>query len=179
MDAAMSADSSMSTRTADSSQASGDRRERTNSDEDGKYSGDVVDDYELIRVLGKGHFATVRLARRFETGRMCALKMIEYNRGSERQKELFRREVAAMMAVRHVNVVELRRVVQAAEFENDPCSQKSPPICDTTAEEEAAEASARSSTGGGTDSGDWAGIHSEPDVGGGGSTRGGGLPRGG
>jgi serine/threonine protein kinase len=35
----------------------------------------LLDEYELGRVLGKGHFATVRLARHAPSLRMCALKV--------------------------------------------------------------------------------------------------------
>ena len=81
----------------------------------------VVEDYELGQSLGKGHFATVKLARRLssQTGEVCALKIIEHKTGdlfSARQQELFRREMDAMATVRHRNVVELRRVVPDAAF---------------------------------------------------------------
>jgi serine/threonine protein kinase len=47
--------------------------------------------------LGKGHFATVRLARHTPSHRVCALKVIEHHAvASPRQHELFRREIAAL-----------------------------------------------------------------------------------
>lgn len=101
----------------DSSISSGSSPRQDSRFDEGKHADDhIVDDYELKRILGKGHFGTVRLAQRISTGNYCALKMIEYNKGSDRQRELFRREVLAMESVKHLNIVALQRTVYNAPF---------------------------------------------------------------
>ena len=62
----------------DSSISSGSSPRQDSRFDEGKHADDhIVDDYELKRILGKGHFGTVRLAQRISTGNYCALKMIE------------------------------------------------------------------------------------------------------
>ncbi len=79
-----------------------------------------LEDYELGRTLGKGNFATVKLARRVSTGDTCALKVVEYKAvASARQAELFRREIAAMSTVNSPHVVRLRRFVPQANFPSE------------------------------------------------------------
>jgi serine/threonine protein kinase len=52
----------------------------------------IVNEYEIGKSLGKGHFGQVKLAHRFTTGEMCALKIIEHKANfSPRQQELFQR----------------------------------------------------------------------------------------
>lgn len=80
----------------------------------------VIDDYEIGKSLGKGHFGQVRLARRCSNGSMCALKIIEHKSVmSPRQQELFNREINALSSIRHPNVIGLKRVIPSINFPHD------------------------------------------------------------
>jgi 5'-AMP-activated protein kinase, catalytic alpha subunit len=80
----------------------------------------VLDEYELGKSLGKGHFGQVRLARHCVAGYMCALKIIEHKAVvSPRQQELFNREINALSSVQHPNVIGLRRVIPSINFPHE------------------------------------------------------------
>ena len=80
--------------------------------------GRILEEYRLIHTLGKGHFATVKLAQRMTTNKMVALKIIDYDASAPRQQELIRRELTAMQEVQHENVLQLERTVLNVQRED-------------------------------------------------------------
>jgi len=74
--------------------------------------GRTVENYELGRTLGKGHFATVKHARNCTSGVAVALKIIEYSATSARQREWMARELAALQMISHPNVLKMHRYVE-------------------------------------------------------------------
>jgi hypothetical protein len=69
----------------------------------------VNDSYRLGKEIGRGFFSQVHLATHLETGRYCAIKVI--NKASvavdEREKEALRAEVAILRMVRHPGIIRL------------------------------------------------------------------------
>jgi len=56
--------------------------------------------WELGKVLGSGHFASVQLGRRCEDGKLAAVKVIE-RKGTEKEATLIRREIEILKRVDH------------------------------------------------------------------------------
>jgi len=56
--------------------------------------------WELGKVLGTGHFATVKLARRIADGKMAAVKIIE-KMGTDKERTLAKKEVEILKRVDH------------------------------------------------------------------------------
>ncbi len=77
----------------------------------------VFDDFEIIRLLGRGGMGVVYLARqRSLGGRWVALKVLplSFVRAS-RESARFRREAAAIAAVRHPNIVGVYAVAESSD----------------------------------------------------------------
>lgn len=71
-----------------------------------------VGKYELVRTIGQGAFAKVKLARNTETGNLVAIKVIEKSKVVNGGKaEQIKREISIMKLVKHPNVVELYEVM--------------------------------------------------------------------
>jgi hypothetical protein len=74
-------------------------------DGDEKESGQLEDDYELLEIIGRGHFATVCKARHRRTGELVAVKQIAASRGRpgdpafKRQPSEVRREIDIMRRI--------------------------------------------------------------------------------
>lgn len=68
-------------------------------------SGQLEDDYEILEIIGRGHFATVRKARHRQTGELVAVKQIAASRGRpgdpafKRQPSEVRREIDIMRRI--------------------------------------------------------------------------------
>ena len=76
-------------------------------------------DYELGRVLGRGHFATVREAVCRADGRAAAVKIIEKARAttaSRRPGASLRDEAQILLDVHHANIVAVRGVYETARY---------------------------------------------------------------
>lgn len=67
--------------------------------------------YDLDKVLGKGHYGIVRLARHVFTGLEVAVKVIDKTKLDQRETEHLLKEVQCMKLVRHPNVVRLYQVI--------------------------------------------------------------------
>ncbi|GLJ07984.1 hypothetical protein SUGI_0079030 [Cryptomeria japonica] len=71
-----------------------------------------VGKYELVRTIGQGAFAKVKLARNMETGKLVAIKVIEKAKVvNGRKADQIKREISIMKLVKHPNVVELYEVM--------------------------------------------------------------------
>ncbi|CAN0238841.1 unnamed protein product [Pylaiella littoralis] len=66
--------------------------------------------YNLTRVLGKGSFATVKLAVRKEDGTKWAVKVVEKVALSQEDEEALQNEVQILEAMDHPNIVRLHQV---------------------------------------------------------------------
>ncbi|MDT8390293.1 MAG: serine/threonine-protein kinase [Lentisphaeria bacterium] len=65
-----------------------------------------MDDFEVIREIGKGGMGTVFLARQLSTGRRVAVKILPRGISSQGAgRERFQREIKALASVNHPNVV--------------------------------------------------------------------------
>jgi len=78
--------------------------------------GRTVENYELGRTLGKGHFATVKHARNSTSGVAVALKIIEYSATSARQRDWMARELAALQTISHPNVLKMNRFAENVQW---------------------------------------------------------------
>lgn len=67
--------------------------------------------YDLDKVLGKGHYGIVRLARHVFSGQMVAVKVIDKTKLDQRETDHLLKEVQCMKLVRHPNVVRLYHVI--------------------------------------------------------------------
>lgn len=65
------------------------------------------------KILGKGSYGTVYLAKEKSTGRIVAFKEIKYDRDTAISQEALR-EVAILRGLRHPNIIELLDVLYAS-----------------------------------------------------------------
>lgn len=65
------------------------------------------------KILGKGSYGTVYLAKEKSTGRIVAFKEIKYERDTAISQEALR-EVAILRGLRHPNIIELLEVLYAS-----------------------------------------------------------------
>jgi len=72
--------------------------------------------YEIGRTLGKGHFSVVHLGTHRETGKQCAVKIVEKSRIDAREKMSLRNEIAMMRLVDHPVIIRMLDV-----FEDQKC----------------------------------------------------------
>ncbi|KAJ8973742.1 hypothetical protein NQ317_004381 [Molorchus minor] len=70
--------------------------------------------YDLECTLGKGHFATVKLARHVFTGEKVAVKVIEKDKLDDLSKAHLFQEIRCMKLVQHPNIVRLYEVIDTA-----------------------------------------------------------------
>ncbi|KAL7159507.1 hypothetical protein ABFS83_01G031400 [Erythranthe nasuta] len=73
----------------------------------------VFEKYEMGKLLGKGTFAKVYVARNLSTNEFVAIKVIKKNKviKDERMMEQIIREISVMRLVRHPNIVGLKEVM--------------------------------------------------------------------
>lgn len=71
-----------------------------------------VGKYKLIKTIGKGNFAKVKLAKHQPTGRKVAIKIIDKTQLNETSKHKLRREVHIMKTIDHPNIVKLFEVIE-------------------------------------------------------------------
>ncbi|KAF6778736.1 hypothetical protein AHF37_01978 [Paragonimus kellicotti] len=62
--------------------------------------------YHIGRILGDGNFAVVRLARRRETGQLCAMKIIDKAK-LKGKENMLQNEISIMHQCNHPNIVRL------------------------------------------------------------------------
>ncbi|KAI3364698.1 hypothetical protein L3Q82_011480 [Scortum barcoo] len=71
-----------------------------------------VGNYRLLKTIGKGNFAKVKLARHILTGREVAIKMIDKTQLNPSSLQKLFREVRIMKILNHPNIVKLFEVVE-------------------------------------------------------------------
>lgn len=80
----------------------------------GTSSGDdvYVGKYKLIKTIGKGNFAKVKLAKHLPTGREVAIKIIDKTQLNQTSLQKLFREVRIMKFLDHPNIVKLYEVIE-------------------------------------------------------------------
>jgi len=73
----------------------------------------VVGEYELLQTIGRGTYATVKLARHRPTGQQYAIKIIKRDNMTERAAERLRTEIAIMKCIKHPHIIQLREVMMS------------------------------------------------------------------
>ncbi|KAJ8313252.1 hypothetical protein KUTeg_009197, partial [Tegillarca granosa] len=76
-----------------------------------EFDGKVAGLYDLEETIGKGHFATVKLAKHVFTGERVAVKVIDKTKLDEISKSHLFQEVRCMKLVQHPHVVRLYEVI--------------------------------------------------------------------
>ncbi|XP_073454160.1 MAP/microtubule affinity-regulating kinase 4 isoform X3 [Aquarana catesbeiana] len=71
-----------------------------------------VGNYRLLRTIGKGNFAKVKLARHVLTGREVAIKIIDKTQLNPSSLQKLFREVRIMKGLNHPNIVKLFEVIE-------------------------------------------------------------------
>ncbi|XP_029014032.1 serine/threonine-protein kinase MARK1 isoform X2 [Betta splendens] len=71
-----------------------------------------VGNYRLLKTIGKGNFAKVKLARHTLTGRQVAVKIIDKTQLNPTSLQKLFREVRVMKTLKHPNIVKLFEVIE-------------------------------------------------------------------
>ncbi|GLD47599.1 MAP/microtubule affinity-regulating kinase 3 [Lates japonicus] len=71
-----------------------------------------VGNYRLLKTIGKGNFAKVKLARHILTGREVAIKIIDKTQLNPNSLQKLFREVRIMKILNHPNIVKLFEVIE-------------------------------------------------------------------
>ncbi|XP_030637165.1 MAP/microtubule affinity-regulating kinase 4 isoform X2 [Chanos chanos] len=71
-----------------------------------------IGNYRLLKTIGKGNFAKVKLARHILTGREVAIKIIDKTQLNPTSLQKLFREVRIMKGLRHPNIVQLFEVIE-------------------------------------------------------------------
>uniref|UniRef100_A0AAY4B2G5 non-specific serine/threonine protein kinase n=1 Tax=Denticeps clupeoides TaxID=299321 RepID=A0AAY4B2G5_9TELE len=72
--------------------------------------------YEIIRTLGKGNFAVVKLARHKVTKTQVAIKIIDKTRLNSSNLEKIYREVQIMKLLNHPHIIKLYQVMETKDM---------------------------------------------------------------
>merc|ERR1719399_1337865 len=72
-------------------------------------NGQVIQNYEIVKPLGKGKFSIVYMAKRLTDSSMCALKKINiFDMMVPKQREKCLKEVRLLQSLDHPNIVKLK-----------------------------------------------------------------------
>lgn len=71
-----------------------------------------IGNYRLLKTIGKGNFAKVKLARHILTGREVAIKIIDKTQLNPTSLQKLFREVRIMKGLNHPNIVQLFEVIE-------------------------------------------------------------------
>nr|XP_046245895.1 MAP/microtubule affinity-regulating kinase 4 isoform X1 [Scatophagus argus] len=71
-----------------------------------------IGNYRLLKTIGKGNFAKVKLARHIPTGREVAIKIIDKTQLNPTGLQKLFREVRIMKTLKHPNIVQLFEVIE-------------------------------------------------------------------
>ncbi|XP_055369912.1 MAP/microtubule affinity-regulating kinase 4 isoform X2 [Betta splendens] len=71
-----------------------------------------IGNYRLLKTIGKGNFAKVKLARHILTGREVAIKIIDKTQLNPTSLQKLFREVRIMKTLKHPNIVQLFEVIE-------------------------------------------------------------------
>jgi serine/threonine protein kinase len=75
-----------------------------------------IGQYEVIRLLGRGAFGTVKLALDPTTQTYVAVKILKHRKAqNEREMEMIEREKKALMMLNHPNIVKLLEIIEDEE----------------------------------------------------------------
>ncbi|KAL8907911.1 MAG: hypothetical protein Q9207_001148 [Kuettlingeria erythrocarpa] len=83
----------------------------------------ILNNYELLKVLGKGQHGTVKLGRNLDTGESVAVKIVRRHprkrrlRRTEDSGEMIKREIAILKKARHPHVVSLLEVIDDEQWQ--------------------------------------------------------------
>uniref|UniRef100_A0AAR2ISV1 non-specific serine/threonine protein kinase n=1 Tax=Pygocentrus nattereri TaxID=42514 RepID=A0AAR2ISV1_PYGNA len=72
--------------------------------------------YEILRTLGKGNFAVVKLARHKVTKTQVAIKIIDKTRLNSSNLEKIYREVQIMKLLNHPHIIKLYQVMETKDM---------------------------------------------------------------
>uniref|UniRef100_A0A671KHP2 non-specific serine/threonine protein kinase n=1 Tax=Sinocyclocheilus anshuiensis TaxID=1608454 RepID=A0A671KHP2_9TELE len=72
--------------------------------------------YEIIKTLGKGNFAVVKLARHKVTKTEVAIKIIDKTRLDESDLKKINREVQIMKLLKHPHIIKLYQVMETKDM---------------------------------------------------------------
>lgn len=70
--------------------------------------------YQLLRTIGEGNYAKVKLAEHLPTGTKVAVKIVKLNGAASRYRFLVR-EIRCMKALQHANIVQLYEVIETKD----------------------------------------------------------------
>ena len=76
------------------------------------------DKYEVGRILGRGHFSTVYVAKRIVDQSIFAVKVIDKTSLSEDENELLRSEIAILKLVHHPNIIDTEQIMESKKSLN-------------------------------------------------------------
>ena len=76
---------------------------------------DVTEKYEKLNMLGKGKFSTVYLCKSKSTGEYAAMKLIDKQHLTPKEREFLRDEIQIFKSICHPNVVEMYDVFETKE----------------------------------------------------------------
>lgn len=83
----------------------------------------TLNNYELLKILGKGQHGTVKLGRNLETGEAVAVKIVRRHPRKRRLRrtddpgEMIKREIAILKKARHPHVVSLLEVIDDEQYQ--------------------------------------------------------------
>lgn len=83
----------------------------------------ILNNYELLKVLGKGQHGTVKLGRNLDTGESVAVKIVRRHPRKRRLRrtddpgEMIKREIAILKKARHPHVVSLLEVIDDEQWQ--------------------------------------------------------------
>eukprot|EP00127_Corallochytrium_limacisporum_P001850 Clim_evm5s88 gene=Clim_evmTU5s88 len=84
--------------------------------ETAKVGANFVGLYDFQKTLGKGHYATVKLAEHVFTGAQVAVKIVDKSKLDEESAGMIPQEVRCMKIMRHRNIVRLYEVVDTPNY---------------------------------------------------------------
>merc|ERR1719282_1056039 len=88
------------------------RRESQRGSRGGADDTQHVGKYRILKTIGKGNFAKVKLARHLPTGREVAIKVIDKTQMNQASIQKLNREVRIMKKLDHPNIVRLYEVIE-------------------------------------------------------------------
>ncbi|XP_022235430.1 serine/threonine-protein kinase MARK2-like isoform X3 [Limulus polyphemus] len=71
-----------------------------------------VEIYKLLKTIGKGNFAKVKLAKHLPTGKAVAIKIIDKTQLNQSSLQKLYREMKIMKMLNHPNIVKLFQVIE-------------------------------------------------------------------
>ena len=72
--------------------------------------------YRLLKTIGKGNFAKVKLAKHIPTGKEVAIKIIDKTQLNPGSLQKLFREVRIMKTLDHPNIVKLFQVIETGKY---------------------------------------------------------------